>query len=131
MIYYSDNIDGIKKEMLEGFFNGWIAPLSSDQHFKTLQNSDYFILAIDSNKNKVVGFITAITDHVNSAFIPLLEVLQEYKNKGIGSNLVQKILEKLKNVSNIDLTCDLPIQKFYKKFGMIPSTGMVLRKYIN
>ena len=42
------------------------------------------IIAIDENTNQVVGFVTAISDGVLSAYIPFLEVLPEYKSIGIG-----------------------------------------------
>ncbi len=38
---------------------------------------------IDDINNKVVGFITAISDGVISAYIPLLEVLPKYQNMKI------------------------------------------------
>jgi predicted N-acetyltransferase YhbS len=77
-----------------------------------------------------VGFITALSDGVNSSFIPLLEVLPEWQNCGIGSELLKRMLEKLENITNVDLTCDSDMQSFYERFKMTRSTGMVLRKYL-
>jgi hypothetical protein len=39
------------------------------------------------------------------------------------------MLEKLNGIPAIDLTCDAELQKFYSRFGMIPSVGMVIRNY--
>ena len=61
----------------------------------------------------------------------MLEVLPEYQNKGIGSELMKRLLELLQNITSIDLTCDENMQSFYKRFEMLESHGMVIRKYLN
>ena len=70
------------------------------------------IVALDGDT--AVGFITALSDGVNSAFIPLLEVLPEYQSHGIGSELMRRMLIKLDDITNIDLTCDADMQAFYE-----------------
>ena len=87
------------------------------------------MLAIDTAEHRVVGFITALSDGVQSAFIPLLEVLPAYRNRGIGSTLVTMMLAKLKGIPAIDLTCDGEMQEFYAKFSMTRSVGMIVREY--
>lgn len=77
----------------------------------------------------VVGFITAITDHVLSAYIPLLEVLPSYQGQGIGLELVQRMLEKLNSIYMVDLLCDPDLQPFYARAGMQPASGMLVRNY--
>jgi ribosomal protein S18 acetylase RimI-like enzyme len=129
MIEYTDTTEGISPEMLTQFFQGWKKPHPPAQHLAILNNSDYIVLAIDTSKHRVVGFITALTDGVQSAFIPLLEVLPECRDQGIGSNLLSMMLAKLKGIPAVDLTCDPEMQKFYTKFGMTPSVGMIIRNY--
>jgi GNAT superfamily N-acetyltransferase len=128
MIEFVDSIEGIKATMLQGFFEGWKRPHPPEIHVEILRNSDHVVLAVDKDIGRVVGFITAITDHVQAAFIPLLEVLPAYRGRGIGSTLVSKMLEKLKGIPAVDLTCDADVQQFYTRFGMVPSVGMVLRE---
>ena len=41
-----------------------------------------------------------------------------------------RLLAKLQNIQNIDLTCDPELQPFYERFEMLKSSGMVLRKYL-
>ena len=129
MIVYQDNLDSINPEMLNDFFDGWKKFPSKEKHFKSLQNSEFKILAIDDVTNKVIGFINAISDGVLSAYIPLLEVIPDYKNKGIGTELIKRMLEKLKHYYMIDIMCDESLQSFYGKFGLIKSSGMILRNY--
>lgn len=129
MIEYTDTVDKITPDSLDGFFQGWKRRHSPAEHLEILKGSTHIILAVDTDKDRVVGFITALTDGIQSAFIPLLEVLPEYQKQGIGSAFVSRMLEKLRGIPAIDLSCDPEMQKFYKKFGMIPSTGMLIRDY--
>ena len=129
MIEYTDSLKNITSHMLKGYFKTWKKPRTPDEHLQILKNSDHTILAIDTETGYVVGFITALTDGIQSAFIPLLEVLPEYRQRGIGSSLLSRMLDKLKGIPAIDLTCDSTLQKFYSKFRMVPSVGMIIRKY--
>lgn len=129
MITYRTNLNGISAEMLAGFFVGWPNPPSPETHLRMLQQAYRVVLAVDDKANRVVGFVNATGDGVLSAYIPLLEVLPEYQMLGIGAELVQRILKLLDNLYMIDLTCDKQLQKFYERFGMKPSTGMMIRNY--
>ncbi len=75
MIHYLDNTTNITSEQLHGFFVGWRNPSSSEEHLSLLRGSNHVVLAMDDDSGRVVGFITAITDGVQAAFIPQLEVL--------------------------------------------------------
>jgi len=125
-IKYSSDIKDITAQKLNGFFVGWAKPLTPQQHYNHLAKSACFITALCGNR--VVGFITAISDGIGCAFIPLLEVLPEYQKQGIGSQLVSMMLEALKDVSSIDLMCDEDVQGFYERFGLKKLSGMGLRK---
>lgn len=129
MITYTDSIDGITAGKLKGFFVGWRNPPSQETHLQLLRQSDEVILAIEGERGQVVGFITAITDHVLSAYIPLLEVLPDYQHQGIATELVRRMLDRFKGSYMIDLTCDAELQPFYERFGMGRATGMKIRDY--
>ncbi len=62
------------------------------------------------------------------AFIPLLEVLPSHRGRGIGSELVERLLEELKHFYAVDLMCDPELQPFYDRFGMHRAIGMVIRR---
>lgn len=127
MINYRNNTAGIIEADLIPFFEGWPKKPEPSKRLDILNNSDYVIIASDGNK--IVGFITAISDKTLSAYIPLLEVLPEYRKQGIGSELVKRMLELLKEYYMIDLCCDENLERFYKNTGLTKVTGMIKRNY--
>lgn len=129
MIEYKESVGGVSPKALQGFFVGWSKPHTPEAHLAILTNSDHVVLAMDTEQQRVVGFITAITDQVQSAYIPLLEVLPDYQSQGIGTELVERMFKKLEAMPAIDLTCDAELQSFYSRFGMRRSVGMLLRRY--
>lgn len=131
MIRYTSSLDGITPAQLEGFFvdAGWPAWPDPDTHWRLLEGSNEIVLAIDESTGNVIGFITAISDGVLCAYIPLLEVREAWQDQGIGSELVQQMLDKLSNLYMIDLLCDEELQPFYARLGMRPATGMLIRNH--
>ena len=107
----------------------WPNPPNPQTHLKLLKNSSKVVIALEDNANQIVGFITAISDGVLSAYIPFLEVLPEYKNKGIGKELVKRMLKELEDIYMVDLCCDDDLVPYYEKFGMFKSNGMLVRNY--
>lgn len=129
MIRYSNHVDGVTADMLHGFFEGWPNPPSPANHLRLLCGSAHFVLAIDDDAGRVVGFINAISDGVMSAYIPLLEVLPEYRGRGIGGELVRRMLTAVEHLYMVDVMCDAHVVPFYEKLGMKPGSGAMLRNY--
>jgi len=129
-ISYTDSATGVTAERLRGFFVGWPNPPSPLAHVRLLAGSNHVVLAVGgAGTGNVVGFVTAISDGVLSAYIPLLEVLAAYQGRGIGSELMRLMLRRLRHLYMVDLLCDPELQPFYARLGMRPSTGMLLRNY--
>ncbi|HQZ89279.1 MAG TPA: GNAT family N-acetyltransferase [Thermomicrobiales bacterium] len=132
MIWYTSSTEGIAPEDLVGFFVGWPNPPTPETHLRLLRGSDEIILARDGESDHdgpVVGFITAIADGVLAAYIPLLEVLPEYQEQGLGGELTRRMLDRLSEYYMIDLLCDAELQPFYDRFGLRRATGMLARNY--
>jgi len=127
VIAYETDVSGVRAEDLVGFFVGWPMAPSPDRHLALLSGSDYVIVARDSDTGGVVGFVSAHGDGVLSAYIPLLEVLPAYQSRGIGTELVRRLLELLEGHYMIDLACDEDLVPFYERFGMVRWVGMGLR----
>ena len=126
MIEYVTGADGVEPEHLRGFFVGWPKPPSPERHLEILRGSSHVVLARDTER--VVGFVTAISDGVLSAFIPLLEVLPAYQGRGIGAELVRRLLAQLGGLYMVDLCCDEDVVGFYERLGLERwDAGMGLR----
>ena len=129
MIEYRDTVEGLEASQLVGFFVDWTSKPSPQVHLKILHGSSHVVVAIDEESDQVVGFVTAISDGVLSAYIPLLEVLPEYQDRGIGSELMRRILEQLDDLYMVDVLCDAELQAYYARFGMQRAVGMGIRRY--
>ena len=127
-VVYTSDVSGLSAIDLEGFFVGWPSRPSPERHLEILRGSDRVVLAREGNDGRVVGFVTAISDGVLSAFIPLLEVLPEHKGNGIGSELVRRMLAELEDFYMVDLVCDPQLEGFYRRFEMTLLAGMGVRR---
>jgi ribosomal protein S18 acetylase RimI-like enzyme len=126
VIEYADDVAGVQARHLEGFFVGWPKPPPPERHLAILQGSSRVVVARDGDR--VVGFVTAISDGVISAYIPLLEVLPEYQGRGIGAELVRRLLGLLDGLYMVDLCCDEDVVGFYERLGLARwDAGMGLR----
>ena len=129
MISYIYTTDGIAPHQREGYFTHWLYPPAPEPILRIQHGSRVIVLAFDSELERVVGYITAISDGVSCAYIPHLEVLESQRGHGIGSELVRRMLEKLQHLYMIDLMCDPDLQPFYARLGLRPHTGMIVRNF--
>ena len=128
-IRFTDVVTGIDADSLQGFFVGWPNPPAPATLLRIVAGSSHVVLAVDPASENVVGFITAISDGQLSAYIPLLEVLPDYQKRGIGSELVRQMLDRLSGFYMVDLMCDEALRPFYERLGMVRGTGMMIRNY--
>ena len=127
-VVYTTDVSAVSAAELEGFFVGWPSRPSPERHLEILRGSDYVVLAREGDRGRVVGFVTAISDGVLSAFIPLLEVLPEHQGRGIGSELVRRMLSRLEDFYMVDLMCDPELESFYARFELMLLSGMGVRR---
>lgn len=123
---YTSSLAGITPEHLAGFFQGWPAPPSPQRHLQILRGSSEVVLAREDD-GSVAGFITALTDGVLAAYIPLLEVRPERQGQGVGSELVRRMLARLAGCYMIDLVCDRDLLPFYARLGLHPYSAAIIR----
>lgn len=122
---YNETMDSL--EIADGFFKGWPNPPSKAVHRNILLNSYMSFVAIE--QNRIIGFINVISDGVLSAYIPLLEVVEDYQGQGIGKHLVEEALAATEDLYMIDVACDDDVVPFYKKFNMMQGHAMSIRNY--
>ncbi len=128
-ILYLESTIGIIPSQLTGFFVGWPNPPSAEKLLHILEGSAHCVLAYDGSVQRTVGFINCISDGILSAYIPLLEVLPEYQHRGIGTKLMERMLEITSGYYMTDVTCDVRLVSFYERMGLTRSQAMVRRTY--
>lgn len=127
-ITYVTSASGLTADQpVGGFFEGWAAPLTANEHLELLHAATHVVLAIEDGQ--VVGFVSALSDGVLSAYIPLLEVLSPWRGRGIGGELVRRILSEIERLYMIDVMCDADTFPFYERLGFQQASGGVLRHY--
>lgn len=127
-VEYTSSVKGFTALSLAGgFFEGWRSPPSQSEHLTLLANSTHVVVATDGAR--VIGFATAISDRVLSAHIPLLEVLPAYRGRGVGTELIQRLLAEVGPLYMIDVMCDPETMPFYERLGFSSGTGAVVRNY--
>ena len=126
-IVYTNRIESVSAGQLTGFFVGWPAHPDPEAHLEILRASHTVWLAF--HNDQCVGFVNALSDGLFYAYIPLLEVLPYYQGKGIGKELVTRMLESLSGMYAIDIVCDESVASFYDKMGLSRCVGMVRRNY--
>ena len=107
-------------KQLEELYNdvGWSAYTQDLEVLKQaiLQSLDVITVW---NDDKLVGLIRAIGDGLTIVYIQDILVLNAYQNKGIASELLQRILNKYKNVRQKVLLTEeaSDVRHFYEKNG--------------
>lgn len=131
MISYTDDMSAVGEAMLDGFFAGWPRRPSAAQHLAVLRGSYRAVVAIDDapgdRSGRVAGFVNMISDGVLTAFIPWLEVLPGYQGRGIGTELMRRILDGTDQFYSVDLVCDAELVPYYERLGLAGASSAVLR----
>ena len=100
---------------------GWNAKyqLSPDELTQALRASWFVISAYEGKK--LVGFGRLVSDGVLHAMIYELIVLPEYQGRGIGGEILEKLVDKCQEagVRDIQLFCAAGKREFYEKRGFV------------
>lgn len=128
-MHYIYSLEDVSAADLEGLCVGWAHPLSGERLLHVLRSSYRVIVVREEMGGPVIGFIQAISDGVLCAYLPLLEVRPQYQGRGIGSELVRRMLAELDGLYMVDLCCDENLVPFYERCAMVPVRGMARRNY--
>jgi len=113
---------------------GWNAVYHATPDDLELANKNSWLTVSAYDGAKLVGFGRVMTDFALHAMIYDMITLPEYQNKGIGTMILKKLLQKCKekNIRDIQLFCAKGKRAFYEKhsFEARPddAPGMQLRK---
>ena len=115
------------------------APLISEKSYNNIinnldDNHNIFVYVLD---NKIVGTITLLHEqkliHNGSKIVHIedLVVDKEYKNRGIGRDLINYCLDKISKEEyyKIILDCSEELERFYNKFGF-EKKNIQMAKYL-
>lgn len=91
---------------------------------RAFSNSLYALAVFDNDK--LVGLIRAVGDGASIIFIQDLLILPEYQRRGIGSRLLQILMEKYKKVYQLQLLTDDSKKNiaFYEAMGLKKSSDL-------
>jgi predicted N-acetyltransferase YhbS len=125
VIAYESGTEDLRGDDLAGFFDGWPSAPSAQSLLRVLKNSSLVVVARDGDQ--VVGFVNALSDGELAVYIPLLEVRSSHQSKGIGSELVRRVLSHFDRAYMVDAVCDADKAPLYERLGMTRLVGMAHR----
>ena len=81
--------------------------------------SYYHIAVYEEENQKLIGFVDSISNGVTDAYIQDLMVHPDFQGKGLGSELMNKMIEYLKKagIYMISVLYDESLKDFYARFG--------------
>jgi len=116
VIQYSETRDLPVEQIAELYrANDWSAAKKLESLHKALLNSHSLITAWD--RKKLVGLGNAISDGHMVVYYPHLLVLPEYQGRGIGSELMQRLMARYKGFHQHMIVADGRALDFYRKCG--------------
>jgi N-acetylglutamate synthase-like GNAT family acetyltransferase len=85
------------------------------------QDIEYMLLKVKSvgawKDETLIGFARAVSDGKFRAYIEDVVIHNSYREEGIGTKLVLKLLDELSNIDVISLFCEEKLLPFYEKNG--------------
>lgn len=105
---------------------GWTNYTTKPEMLEVAYKNSLHILAALNEEEKLVGVLRAVGDGASILFIQDILVYPEYQHQGIGTKLLQQILEKYKNVYQIQLATDDSTKtvSFYESNGFTILTSL-------
>ena len=103
---------------------GWANQRSIEGVQKMLQGTPLILGAWEGNR--LVGFVRVITDGIYRALIDDVVVEESKRGTGIGSELMQRLIERLAGVEEVFLRCGERVVSFYEQHRFERSNGVIM-----
>ena len=84
-----------------------------------LQNTKNYVLIRDDKL--VIGYGRAISDGIYRAVLDDIVVDKNYRNQGIGHQIVQELLHQVNNIEQVFLSTKPELEHFYNTHGFVKS----------
>lgn len=81
--------------------------------------------------NKLIGFARVISDGIFRAYIEDVVIHSSFNRKGIGTQLIAKVVEGLFNIDVISLFCEEDLIAFYSKNEFKKSKSQFVMHKVN
>jgi ribosomal protein S18 acetylase RimI-like enzyme len=109
----------------------WKENYDSSQIQSLIKGSYAFAIIVDKKTGKAIGMGRIISDGISDAYIQDLVILKEYRDLGIGKQLVKFLIDfcKSKGLIWIGLIAEPNQDEFYKQLGFKPMDKYVPMKY--
>ena len=127
MIRYVENPNHTVEEVMPLYEAvGWTNYTQKPEMLEAAYKNSLHVLAALNDEGKLVGILRAVGDGASILFIQDILVYPEYQHQGIGTKLLQMILEKYKNVYQIQLATDDSTKtvSFYESNGFTNLTSL-------
>ena len=97
----------------------WEKEYDNDPSFVKVIVRKSFCFAGAFDGKRLVGMGRALSDGISDAYIQDIVVLKQYRNRGIGSGIINTIIEQLKknNIDWITLIGEPDTGKFYRRLN--------------
>ena len=89
-----------------------------ENEYKNPLLTSYYHIAV-YEKESLIGYIDCVSNGVTDAYIQDLMVHPDYQGRGIGTDLMQKMIDylKKKHIYMISVVFEEKLKPFYEKFG--------------
>ena len=110
--------------------NGWEKRVADREKFrKMMENASRTVVAFEGAR--IVGFARALCDEVSNGYIGTVAVAEDFRRKGVGRELVERLLGDDKNITWV-LRAGRGSAGFWKKMGFeVSETAMEKTRSIN
>ena len=127
MIRYVENPNITLEEVLPLYEAvGWTNYTTKPEMLEVAFKNSLHIIGAFNDDEKLIGVLRGVGDGASILFIQDILVYPEYQHQGIGTKLLQQILEKYKNVYQIQLATDDSTKtvSFYESNGFTNLTSL-------
>ncbi len=125
-----DEVDcAYAQDLFQLFQEEWWSQNRSIQNVHSILEASSMTFGVVDESDRLLAFARVLTDYVYFGFIFDLIVSTELRGRGVGSSLMQRILDhpQLMKVQSFEICCQPDTTSFYTKFGFAEARGRMRR----